>query len=90
MNNDSPDLKAARTVAEYIETEHYEIFFNENDIMEVIDEVIRTIETYDISAVRASICKFIFINNILISYEICGLRYFFLIKFRFNYVNKKK
>lgn len=53
---DSPDLRAARQVAEHIGSEHYECIFTENDVAEVLDEVIYTLETPDITTVRASIC----------------------------------
>lgn len=52
---DSPDVKAAREVAEFIGSEHYEIIFTENDIKEVLDDVIYHLETPDITTIRASI-----------------------------------
>lgn len=53
--NDSPDIIAARQVAEYIGTEHHEIIFTEQDVISVLDKVIYSLETYDITTVRASI-----------------------------------
>lgn len=52
---DSPDLKAARKVADFIGTEHHEIIFTEEDVERVLDEVIYTLETPDITTIRASI-----------------------------------
>ncbi|KAL3282297.1 hypothetical protein HHI36_005486 [Cryptolaemus montrouzieri] len=52
---DSPDLKAARQVAEFIGTDHHEIIFTEEDVAKVIDDVIYTLETPDITTIRASI-----------------------------------
>ncbi|XP_011349567.1 asparagine synthetase [glutamine-hydrolyzing] isoform X2 [Ooceraea biroi] len=52
---DSPDIVAARQVAEYIGTEHHEIIFTQQDIIDVLDKVIYSLETYDITTVRASI-----------------------------------
>lgn len=52
---DSPDIVAARQVAKHIGSEHHEITFTEEDIIQALDEVIHTLETYDITTVRASI-----------------------------------
>ncbi|KAJ0183299.1 hypothetical protein K1T71_001275 [Dendrolimus kikuchii] len=52
---DSPDLVAARTVAEHLGTEHHEIQFSENDVREALDNVIYHLESYDITTIRASI-----------------------------------
>nr|XP_022914285.1 asparagine synthetase [glutamine-hydrolyzing] [Onthophagus taurus] len=52
---DSPDILAARQVAEHIGTEHHEIIFTEEDVAKVLDEVIYTLETPDITTIRASI-----------------------------------
>lgn len=54
---DSPDIQAARQVAEYIGSEHYEINFTEEDVISVIDDVIYHLETADITTIRASIGK---------------------------------
>ncbi|XP_013138143.1 PREDICTED: asparagine synthetase [glutamine-hydrolyzing] [Papilio polytes] len=52
---DSPDLAAARTVADYLGTEHHEVRFDENDVRQVLDNVIYHLETFDITTIRASI-----------------------------------
>ena len=52
---DSPDIVAARQVAEHIGTEHHEIIFTEEGVTEVLDDVIYTLETPDITTIRASI-----------------------------------
>lgn len=52
---DSPDLFAARTVANYLGTEHHEINFDQNDVSQVLDNVIYHLETFDITTIRASI-----------------------------------
>lgn len=52
---DSPDLRAAQVVADYIGTEHHSIIFTENDVANVLDDVIYTLETPDITTIRASI-----------------------------------
>nr|XP_026489772.1 asparagine synthetase [glutamine-hydrolyzing] [Vanessa tameamea] len=52
---DSPDLIAARTVAEYLGTEHHEVKFDENDVKQELDNVIYHLESYDITTTRASL-----------------------------------
>ncbi|XP_025989716.1 asparagine synthetase [glutamine-hydrolyzing] [Solenopsis invicta] len=52
---DSPDIVAARQVAKYIGTEHHEIIFTQQDVINVLDKVIYTLETFDITTIRASI-----------------------------------
>ncbi|CAK9825316.1 Asparagine synthetase [glutamine-hydrolyzing] [Anthophora retusa] len=52
---DSPDIIAARQVAEYVGTEHHEIIFSENDIANILDKLIYQLETCDITTIRASI-----------------------------------
>lgn len=52
---DSPDIVAARQVANHIGTEHHEITFTPEDVIEVLDKVIYHLETFDITTIRASI-----------------------------------
>ncbi|VVD03285.1 asparagine synthetase [glutamine-hydrolyzing] isoform X2 [Leptidea sinapis] len=52
---DSPDIIAARTVAQYIGSEHHEVIFDEADVREHIDDVIYHLETFDITTIRASL-----------------------------------
>lgn len=49
------NLNLMRQVAEYIETEHHEIIFTQQDVIDVLDKVIYSLETYDITTIRASI-----------------------------------
>lgn len=51
---DSPDLVAARKVAEYIGTVHHEIHFTVEEALDALSDVIYHIETYDVTTVRAS------------------------------------
>lgn len=55
----SDDLKNARVVSEYLGTEHYEILLTEDDFFNAIPEVIRAIESYDTTTVRASIGNYL-------------------------------
>ncbi|XP_038624642.1 asparagine synthetase [glutamine-hydrolyzing] [Tachyglossus aculeatus] len=52
---DSPDLLAARKVASHIGSEHHEVIFDAKEGIQALDEVIFTLETYDITTVRASV-----------------------------------
>lgn len=51
---DSPDLIAARKVADYIGTVHHEIHFTVEEALDALSDVIYHIETYDVTTVRAS------------------------------------
>jgi asparagine synthase (glutamine-hydrolysing) len=55
----SEDLKYARIVADYLGTNHTEIIVTEKDFFEAIPEVIRAIESYDTTTVRASIGNYL-------------------------------
>ncbi|XP_030751059.1 asparagine synthetase [glutamine-hydrolyzing] [Sitophilus oryzae] len=61
----SPDLEKARQVAKYIGTEHHEVIFTEDDVAQVLDEVIYTLETSDITTIRASIGMYLLSKYIL-------------------------
>ena len=50
----SPDLIAARKVADYIETVHHEVTFSVQEGIDAIRDVIYHLETYDVTTVRAS------------------------------------
>jgi len=51
----SEDLKNARLVADHLGTKHTEIVLTESDFIEAVPHVIRCIESYDTTTVRASI-----------------------------------
>ena len=50
----SPDLKAAREVAEYIGSVHHEFHFTIQEGLDALHDVIYHIETYDVTTIRAS------------------------------------
>jgi asparagine synthase (glutamine-hydrolysing) len=50
----SPDLAAARKVADHIGTIHHEIHFTVQEGLDAINDVIYHVETYDVTTVRAS------------------------------------
>ncbi len=50
----SPDLEAAKKVADHIGTVHHEILFTIQEGLDAIKDVIYHLETYDVTTVRAS------------------------------------
>ena len=55
MSKDAIDLKYAREVAEFIGSDHTEVFMNEKQVIDILREVIYHLETWDITTIRASI-----------------------------------
>jgi asparagine synthase (glutamine-hydrolysing) len=55
----SPDLKAAREVAEYLGTLHHEFHFTVQADIDAIEDVIYHTETYDVTTIRASTPMFL-------------------------------
>lgn len=57
---DSPDLKAARLVSEYLGTTHHEYIYTEEEMFNVLPDVIYYLESFDSSLVRSAIpCYFV-------------------------------
>jgi asparagine synthase (glutamine-hydrolysing) len=54
LNPDVPDLKAARSVAKFIGTDHHEVLFTVEEGIEVLDKLIWHLESYDVTTIRAS------------------------------------
>lgn len=62
MSEDAIDLKYAKQVAEYIGSEHKEVFMTSDEVLESLETVIQLLGTYDITTIRASmgmylVCK---------------------------------
>jgi asparagine synthase (glutamine-hydrolysing) len=57
--NEGTDLKFARKVAAHINSEHTDVFFTEEEGCAAIYDVIKTIESYDTTSVRASIPQYL-------------------------------
>ena len=55
----SPDLKYAKKVANHIKSIHHEVLVTEEDFIAAIPEVIRVIESYDTTTVRASVGNYL-------------------------------
>ena len=62
MSEDAIDLKYAKQVAEYIGSEHKEVFMTPDEVLASLETVIQLLGTYDITTIRASmgmylVCK---------------------------------
>ena len=62
MSEDAIDLKYAKQVADYIGSDHTEIYMTPDEVIATLDSLIRILGTYDITTIRASmgmylICK---------------------------------
>ena len=87
MREDAIDLKYAREVADFIGSEHTEVTMTEKEVLSALETVIKTLGTYDITTVRASmgmylLCKWIHENTDIrvlltgeISDELFGYKY---------------
>lgn len=61
---DPIDLKYAAIVAKHIASDHQEVFFDAEDAVTVLEEVIAAIESYDTTSVRASIGMYLICREI--------------------------
>lgn len=57
--SNSEDLRHARLVADYLETNHTEIIITEEEYLEAIPLVINIIESYDTTTIRASVGNYL-------------------------------
>ncbi|KAK6118379.1 hypothetical protein DH2020_047796 [Rehmannia glutinosa] len=60
----SPDLRAAREVADYLGTRHHEFHFTVQEGIDALEEVIYHTETYDVTTIRASTPMFLMSRKI--------------------------
>ena len=87
MEKDAIDLKYARQVADYIGSDHTEVFMTREQVLDALETVIHLLGTYDITTIRASmgmylLCKWIHENTDIrvlltgeISDELFGYKY---------------
>jgi asparagine synthase (glutamine-hydrolysing) len=54
LDADAPDVLAARKVADFLATEHHEIYFSVEEGIKILDKLIWHLETYDVTSIRAS------------------------------------
>lgn len=52
---DSPDLKAAKLVADYLKTAHHEFVITVDNVIDTIDDAVWHLETYDVASIRSGI-----------------------------------
>lgn len=60
----SPDLKAARVMADYLRSEHHEVLFTIDEAITFLPEAIRLLETYDITTIRAGLPMLLMMRQI--------------------------
>jgi len=60
----SEDLKYARIVADHIKSDHTEVVMTPEDFFEAVPEVVKAIESYDITTVRASVGNYLVCREI--------------------------
>ncbi len=87
MEKDAIDLKYAKQVADYIGSDHTEVYMTRQQVLDSLEEVIHLLGTYDITTIRASMgmylcCKWIHENTDVrvlltgeISDELFGYKY---------------
>ncbi len=64
LDHNPIDIRYAKIVADYIKSDHHEVYFNKKDTLEIVPALIHQLETWDITTIRASIgmylvCKYI-------------------------------
>lgn len=64
LDHNPIDIGYAKIVADFLKTDHHEVYFNKDDTLGVLDKLIFYLETWDITTIRASIgmyivCKYI-------------------------------
>ena len=60
----SPDLLAARRVAEYLQTDHHEFVYTVQEGIDALENVIKHIETFDVTTCRASVPMYLLARRI--------------------------
>ena len=61
---DGTDIQYARMVAQHIGSNHTEVYFTEEEGLDAIHDVIRTVESWDTTTVRASVGQYIVSSHI--------------------------
>lgn len=64
MKEDAIDLKYAKQVALHLGSDHHEIIMTQAEVMTALPEVVRMLETYDITTIRASIGMYLLCQGI--------------------------
>lgn len=64
LDHNPIDIHYARTVADFIKSDHHEVYFNKQDTLGVLDKLIWYLETWDITTIRASIGMYLVCKHI--------------------------
>lgn len=64
LSENSADLLFANKVAKYLNTEHYNYFITQEEIEENVENIVKTVETYDTTTIRASMAMYLLIKKI--------------------------
>lgn len=64
MTEDAIDLKYAKEVADYINSDHTALYMTKEEVIESLDEVIKILGTYDITTIRASMGMYLLCKKI--------------------------
>ncbi len=64
MVDDAIDLKYAAIVAKHLQSDHHEILIRIDDVLKALPEVIRILETFDITTIRASLGMYLLCKGI--------------------------
>lgn len=64
MVEDAIDLKYAAVVAKHLQSDHHEILMRIDDVLTALPEVIRMLETFDITTIRASLGMYLLCKGI--------------------------
>lgn len=73
MSEDAIDLKYARQVADYIGSDHTEVYMTSDEVLSSLETVIQLLGTYDITTIRASIGMYLVCKAIHEKTDICVL-----------------
>ena len=86
----APDLKAARKVAKHIGSVHHEIIYTIQEGLDAINDVIFSLETYDITTIRASTPMYLMaraiksnrrLSNTIVIYFLLGIKVMLILFF---------
>ena len=64
LDHNPIDIHYAKTVADYIKSNHTPVYFNKEDTLGVLDKLIWHLETWDITSIRASIGMYLVCKHI--------------------------
>lgn len=64
LNENSVDILFANKVAKYLNTDHHNYFITPEEIEENVENVVKAVETYDTTTIRASMAMYLLIKKI--------------------------